>query len=63
MTLTFGSHKASCTHLVDCIYQFLYHRLQCSIVLTFSHTKAYGTKFDFAVKKVKVNPGASFEQS
>ena len=21
MTLTFGTHKASCTHLVDCIYQ------------------------------------------
>ena len=20
MTLTFGTHKASCTHLVDCIY-------------------------------------------
>ena len=28
MTLTFGIHKASFTHLVDCIYQLLYHRLQ-----------------------------------
>ena len=28
MTLTFGTHKASCTHLVDCIYQLLYHSLQ-----------------------------------
>ena len=28
MTLTFGTHKASYTHVVDCIYQFLYHRLQ-----------------------------------
>ena len=28
MTLTFGTHKASCTHLVDCIYQLLYNRLQ-----------------------------------
>ena len=26
--LTFGTHKASCTHLVDCIYQLLCHRLQ-----------------------------------
>ena len=23
-----GAHKASCTHLVDCIYQLLYLRLQ-----------------------------------
>ena len=28
MTLTFGTHKASWTHLVDCIYQLLYNRLQ-----------------------------------
>ena len=28
MTLTFGSHKDSCTHIADCIYQLLYHRLQ-----------------------------------
>ena len=28
MTLTFGTHKASCTYLVDCIYQLLYNRLQ-----------------------------------
>ena len=28
MTLTFRTHKASCTHLIDCIYQFLYNRLQ-----------------------------------
>ena len=28
MTLAFGTHKASCTHLVDCIYQILYDRLQ-----------------------------------
>ena len=26
-TLTIGTHKASCTHLADCIYQPLYHRL------------------------------------
>ena len=28
MTLTFGTLKASCTHLADCIYQLLYHRPQ-----------------------------------
>ena len=28
MTLTFGTHTASRTHLVDCVYQLLYHRLQ-----------------------------------
>ena len=28
MTLTFGTHKASRTHLVDCIYQLSYHSLQ-----------------------------------
>ena len=27
-TLTFDTHEASCTHLVDCIYQLLYNRLQ-----------------------------------
>ena len=66
MTLTFGTHKASCTHLVDCIYQLLYNRLQLflkkkSIVLPFSHTKAQGTKFDLGIKHVKVIPGTSFD--
>ena len=28
-----------------------------SIALTFSNTKAYGTKFYLAIKQVKVNPG------
>ena len=28
MTLTFGTRKASCTHVVDCIYQLLYHSQQ-----------------------------------
>ena len=44
MTLTFGTHNASCTHLTDCIYQLLYHNTTViskkSIVLTFSHIKA-----------------------
>ena len=29
----------------------------------FSYKKAYLTKFDLAVKQVKVNPGSSFEQT
>ena len=28
MTLTFDIHLASCTHLVNCIYQLWHHRLQ-----------------------------------
>ena len=48
MTLTFDTQKASCTYLVDCIYQLLYHRLQKflkeSIALPFSHTKALSDK-------------------
>ena len=28
MTLTFGTHKVSCTYLIDRIYQCLYHWLQ-----------------------------------
>ena len=34
-----------------------------STVFTFSHRKAYVTKFDLAVKQVKVVPGSSFEQT
>ena len=34
-----------------------------STVFTFSHRKAYVTKFDLAVKWVKVTPGSSFEQT
>ena len=33
-----------------------------STVFTFSYRKAYVTKFDLAVKEVKVTPGSSFEQ-
>ena len=33
-----------------------------STVFTFSYGKAYVTKFDLAVKKVKVTPGSSFAQ-
>ena len=31
-----------------------------STVFTFSYRKSKGTKFDLAIKKVKVNPGQSF---
>ena len=34
-----------------------------STVFTFSYRKAEVTKFDLAVKKVKVTPGSSFEQT
>ena len=34
-----------------------------STVFTFSNRKAYVTKFDLAVKQVKVTPGSSFEQT
>ena len=54
MTLTFDLIKPPVLILVDWIYQLLYHRLQGFlkkyIVLTFSYTKAYKTKFDLAVK-------------
>ena len=33
-----------------------------STVFTFSYRKAYVTKFDLAIKWVKVTPGSSFEQ-
>ena len=32
-------------------------------VFTFSYRKAQVTKFDLAVKQVKVNPGSSFEKN
>ena len=34
-----------------------------SIVFTFFYRKALVTKFDLAIKEVKVNPGSSFEQT
>ena len=34
-----------------------------STIFTFSYGKAQVTKFDLAVKQVKVNPGSSFEQT
>ena len=34
-----------------------------STVFTFSFTKAFATKFDLAVKQIKVNPSPSFKQT
>ena len=49
MALTFDIHSTSLTHLVETSFQKI-------IIFTFSHTKAYVTKFDLGVKWVKVNP-------
>ena len=40
-----------------------YKSSEKSTVFTFSYRKALVTKFDLAVKQVKVNPGSSFEQT
>ena len=61
MALTFDTHSTSFTHLVEFFKQL--ETLGCNrfqkklIIFTFSHTKAYMTKFDLGVKWVKVNPG------
>ena len=51
MTLTFGIHVASCIHLVDCLYQLLYLRLQEFLKksIVFSHTNEQETKIDLVV--------------
>ena len=61
MALTFDTHSTSLTHLVKFFKQL--ETLGCKglkklIIFTFSHTKAYVTKFDLGVKWVKVNPGS-----
>ena len=59
VTLTFDTHVASFTHLVDCKYKI--KSSQATIVSkkltisTFSHINAYVTKFDLDVNWVKVN--------
>ena len=60
VTLTFDTHVASFTHLVVCKYKncnshatIVSKQLKIS---TFSHTKAYATKFDLDVNWVKVKP-------
>ena len=54
VTLTFVTHVASFTHLVDCKFKIKVHRQQQFrkklTISTFSHTKAYATKFDLDCK-------------
>ena len=57
VTLTFDTPVASFTHLVDCKYKIKVHRQQLfPTISTFSHIKAYATKFDLDVNWVKVKP-------
>ena len=52
MTLTFDTHSTSLTHLAECFKQL--ETEGCNSFqkkkFTFSHTKAYETKFDLGVK-------------
>ena len=53
MTLTFDTHSTSLTHLAECFKRLWDLRLQKvskKKKFTFSHTKAYVTKFDLDVK-------------
>ena len=67
MTLTFNTNFPSLTQLVVCMYHLSGHRLlfflKKSTVFHCSYRKAYVTKFDLAVNKVKVNPRSSFVQT
>ena len=56
VTLTFDTHVASFTHLVDCKYKIKVHRQQKfqKKKSTFSHTKAYATRSDLDVNWVKI---------
>ena len=66
LTMTLNPHKPSSTQLVSCIYHLSGQSKlisEKSTVFTFTYRKAYVTKFDLAVKKVKVNPASSFEQT
>ena len=64
MTLTFHTfiNSISCLHLPT-------FKSQAAIVsekydnFNFSYRDALVTKFDLAIKKVKINPGSSFEQT
>ena len=60
MTLTFNTHLPSLTQLVVCMYHLSGEK---STVFTFSYGKAFVTKFDLSVNKVKVNTGSSFVQT
>ena len=64
MTLTFNTliYSISCLHLPTFRSQAAIVS-EKSTVFTFSHRKAYVTKFDLAIKQVKVTPGSSFEET
>ena len=59
-TLTFNTHVASFSHLVNYKYKIKVHRQQQLpnklTISTFSHTNAYATKLDLDVNWVKVKP-------
>ena len=61
MALTFDTHSTSLTHLVEFFKQpgtLGCNRLKKNLIIsTFSHMKAYVTKFDLGVKWAKINPG------
>ena len=61
MTLTFNTHKSS--YILPNFRSLAAIVSEISIVFTFSYRKALVSKFDLAVKKVKVTPGSSFEQT
>ena len=55
-------------HSIRCLLLLTFRSLaaivsEISTVFTFSYRKAYVTKFDLAVKQVKVTLGSSFEQT
>ena len=51
MTMTFDTHSTSFTHLAECFKELWDLRLQqFPKKITFSHTKAYETKFNLGVK-------------
>ena len=63
MALTFDTHSPSFTHLVEFFKTLIpkaaiVSKNQKKIFFTFSHIKAYVTKFDLDVKLDKVNPGS-----
>ena len=67
MTLTFNTHLVSFYILVVCIYQFsglwLHKCLKYPLFSLFSYSKALFSKFELAVKYIKVTPGSSFEET
>ena len=58
MTLTFDSFINSLSLILQATFRPKAAIVSKNkIIFTFSHTKAYVTKFDLGIKWVKVNPG------